>query len=183
MTDVMVEKNAVMNGDASNSTNDEGQRQNLPEKGIQKKNSILKDSNTAATLDCCQSNEADEFHPTRKKQRMNPSTTQHCEDPDSFNAIEKLLSVPLDYIVRRTSSHNNNPRLLSRMEAALLLQITTISYELDSLFQMSMDFLFWSSYKKKIKKLAQRLCVTGTNLEQEDGAAGFLGMYMEKDVQ
>lgn len=82
-----------------------------------------------------------------KRQRTNSQTPE--SDQNSFHAIENLLSVPLKYILRRTSSSplspsaaqnkTNNPHLLSRMEASLLLQITTISYELDALFQMSIE--------------------------------------------
>lgn len=86
-----------------------------------------------------QNNNNGETNHQAKKQRKDSYKSENQHDPNSFNAIEKLLSVPLHYILRRTSSQNNNPHLLSRMEAALLLQITTISYELDSLFQMSIE--------------------------------------------
>ena len=75
-----------------------------------------------------------------KRRRKNPDKKEVEEDDNSFNSIEMLISVPLHCILRRTSSQNaNNPHLLSRMEASLLLQITTLAYELDSLFQMSIE--------------------------------------------
>ncbi len=45
------------------------------------------------------------------------------------------------------------------------------------------DILFWSKDEKEIEKFAQKLRETGIDLEQEDDAAGFLGVRMEKNVQ
>jgi len=79
---------------------------------------------------------ADDNEHQHKKSRTKSNPLQN--EPPS-DAIESLLSVPLHYILRRTSSQNKKPYLLSRMEASLLLQITTLSYELDTLLQMSIE--------------------------------------------
>jgi len=76
-----------------------------------------------------------------KRQRIDPTQSYNTpeENLSSFNAIESLLSVPIPYICHKTSSQNKNAHLLSRMEASLLLQITTLAYELDTLLQMSIE--------------------------------------------
>ena len=45
------------------------------------------------------------------------------------------------------------------------------------------DILFWSKDEKEIEKLARKLRETGIDLEQEDDAAGFLGVRMEKNAE
>jgi len=42
--------------------------------------------------------------------------------------------------------------------------------------------LFWATNEKFINELAGRLCDQGVLLEQEDDAAGFLGVNMTKTV-
>ena len=76
-----------------------------------------------------------------KRQRIDPAQSYNTpeENLSSFNAVESLLSVPIHYICHKTSSQNKNAHLLSRMEASLLLQITTLAYELDALLQMSIE--------------------------------------------
>jgi hypothetical protein len=43
------------------------------------------------------------------------------------------------------------------------------------------DLLFWSRDVAKIDRVAMELCKLGVALEQEDDAAGFLGVKMERD--
>ena len=45
------------------------------------------------------------------------------------------------------------------------------------------DILFWSKDEKHIHELAMRLREQGVDLEQEDDAAGFLGVRLERDEQ
>jgi hypothetical protein len=42
------------------------------------------------------------------------------------------------------------------------------------------DFLFWAKDEKDISELAMRLCEEEMDLEQEDDAAGFLGVRLKK---
>ena len=42
------------------------------------------------------------------------------------------------------------------------------------------DILFWSKEESHINEMATRLCKQGLLLEQEDDAAGFLGVKMSK---
>lgn len=83
------------------------------------------------------------INPPLENKRQRIDQTQSYNTPEenlsSFNAIESLLSVPIHYICHKTSSQNKNAHLLSRMEASLLLQITTLAYELDTLLQMSIE--------------------------------------------
>ncbi len=43
------------------------------------------------------------------------------------------------------------------------------------------DLLFWSQDKKHIHNLAIKLWETGVDLDQEDSAAGFLGVQLKKN--
>ncbi len=43
------------------------------------------------------------------------------------------------------------------------------------------DLIFWSRDVAKINRVAMELCKLGVALEQEDDAAGFLGVKMERD--
>ena len=43
------------------------------------------------------------------------------------------------------------------------------------------DLIFWSRDVAKIDKVGMELCKLGVALEQEDNAAGFLGVSMERD--
>ncbi len=43
------------------------------------------------------------------------------------------------------------------------------------------DLIFWSCYVTNIDRVAMELCKLGVALEQEDNAAGFLGVKMERD--
>ena len=92
--------------------------------------------------------------PPEKRQKSDPIQPNKSPDEQqlSFNAIESLLSVPISYILHKTSSQNKNPHLLSRMEASLLLQITTLSYELDALLQMSIEAVENSHACKKFSR-------------------------------
>ena len=45
------------------------------------------------------------------------------------------------------------------------------------------DLLFWARDEKDIHELAMKLCEVGVDLEQEDDAAGFLGVQMSKDTK
>ncbi len=45
------------------------------------------------------------------------------------------------------------------------------------------DLLFWAWDEKDIHKLAMALHEQGVDLEQEDDAAGFLGVCLEKDAE
>ena len=41
------------------------------------------------------------------------------------------------------------------------------------------DLIFWGIYEKYIRDLSIKLFESGVDLEQEDGAAGFLGVALE----
>ena len=43
--------------------------------------------------------------------------------------------------------------------------------------------MFWDRDKKDIHKLAMKLRKIGVDLEQEDNAAGFLGVRLNKDAE
>ncbi len=43
------------------------------------------------------------------------------------------------------------------------------------------DLIFWSCDMANIDRVAMELCKHGVSLEQEDNAAGFLGVKMEQD--
>jgi hypothetical protein len=43
------------------------------------------------------------------------------------------------------------------------------------------DLMFWSCNVANIDRVAMELCKLGVALEQEDDAAGFLGVKMERD--
>ena len=43
------------------------------------------------------------------------------------------------------------------------------------------DLLFWARDEKDINTLAMKLREVGVDLEQEDDAAGFLGVHLERD--
>eukprot|EP00979_Chaetoceros_neogracilis_P011439 scaffold2824_cov147-Chaetoceros_neogracile.AAC.1 len=92
--------------------------------------------------------------PSEKRQRVDPSESESSLDEQylSFNSIESLLSVPISYILRKTSSQNKSTPLLSRMEASLLIQITTLSYELDTLLQISIEAVENSHDCKKFSR-------------------------------
>jgi hypothetical protein len=92
--------------------------------------------------------------PSEKRQRVDPSESESSLDEQylSFNSIESLLSVPISYILRKTSSQNKSTPLLSRMEASLLIQITTLSYELDTLLQISIEAVEKSHDCKKFSR-------------------------------
>jgi len=74
-----------------------------------------------------------------------PKPPQH---PPSLS-IEALLSVPLPFIFRQTDSNNNNNNgtsnrpdyLLSRVEATILLQISQLAHEMDTLTSMTLQAL------------------------------------------
>jgi hypothetical protein len=45
------------------------------------------------------------------------------------------------------------------------------------------DIIFWSKYTEDIKSSAMQLCELAVDLEQEDNAAGFLGVTLEQDPE
>ena len=45
------------------------------------------------------------------------------------------------------------------------------------------DILFWSKDEKHIHNLAMKLRAEGVDLEQEDDAAGFLGVRLERNEE
>ncbi len=45
------------------------------------------------------------------------------------------------------------------------------------------DLLFWAQDEKDIQKLAMALHEQGVDLDQEDDAAGFLGVCLENDAE
>ncbi len=45
------------------------------------------------------------------------------------------------------------------------------------------DIIFWSKDTADINSPAMQLCELGVNLEQEDDAAGFLGVMLERNPE
>ena len=124
---------------------DVSKKRNLPENGPDAVDDKLDanktvEEDTAMDIDEASTNDAspDSNSPPKKKAKTH-NVQKRDTKSSSFNTIESLLAVPTNYILRKTSSQNKNPRLLSSMEAKLLLQITTLSYEIDALIQMSIE--------------------------------------------
>ena len=45
------------------------------------------------------------------------------------------------------------------------------------------DLIFWSKYESYLHNLAKKICDLGVDLEQEEDAAGFMRVYLERDEE
>jgi len=94
--------------------------------------------------------------------------------PPSSLTIEALLSVPLSFIFRQTNSNNsksnknstqsNQNFLLSRVEATLLLQISQLAHEMDTLTSMTLQALDKSRVVRDLNQSIRRI---GPNINHE----------------
>ena len=125
-------------------------------------------SSTNNNDEICQTGETNETNPKRKEEgmknhpndtldnpqmnkKMNLKGQKQKQDHDEKHSMEALLSIPLKYILRKTSKgRNQHQQLLSKTEATAFLQISNLAYELDILVQMATSALYKSHLAKQL---------------------------------
>ncbi|GFH45023.1 hypothetical protein CTEN210_01497 [Chaetoceros tenuissimus] len=137
ITDKDVSSNGMGEEDASKKRNAPEDEPDAVDDKLDANKTVEED--TAMDIDEASANDMSPNSNSPPKKKAKLDVQKKDTKSSSFNTIESLLAVPTNYILRKTSSQNKNPRLLSSMEAKLLLQITTLSYEIDALIQMSIE--------------------------------------------
>eukprot|EP00554_Chaetoceros_debilis_P015210 CAMPEP_0194127094 /NCGR_PEP_ID=MMETSP0150-20130528/60340_1 /TAXON_ID=122233 /ORGANISM="Chaetoceros debilis, Strain MM31A-1" /LENGTH=725 /DNA_ID=CAMNT_0038820997 /DNA_START=147 /DNA_END=2321 /DNA_ORIENTATION=- len=137
----MLEKNPLKqkpqepDGDRSNDNDNENLANNETVANKNKNSNVIASASASTSASASASASIDSNNNGNGEQEEVESEIE-TESETETGAIEKLLAVPLHYVLRQT---NKKSYLLSRIEASLLLQITTLSYELDALISMSVQ--------------------------------------------